>query len=174
MMSRVLKATTLLLGTGLLVASPSLAAGDKDLGVFKKWQAHSYTEGGGKVCNMWSRPTKHEEGGRARGEIFAFITHRPNDSRYHEVSLGMGYPLKKDSRVKVKIGGKNFEFFTHGSVAYAFKKDDKAIVKAMRGGNTMVVSGVSQRGTKTKDTYSLSGFSKANNAVNNACNVKKP
>ncbi|MDX1738111.1 MAG: invasion associated locus B family protein, partial [Alphaproteobacteria bacterium] len=119
-------------------------------------------------------PTKHEEGGKARGEIFAFVTHRPSAKRYHEVSLGMGYPLKEGSEVYVKIGGKTFNFFTHGSMAYARPEDDKPIVKAMRAGSTMVVSGVSARGTKTRDTYSLSGFSKANNAINNKCNVKKP
>ncbi len=173
MMLHMLKAAIVLGMTGLISTS-AMAEGDKDLGAFGKWQAHSYKESSSKVCNMWSRPTKHVEGGKARGEIFAFITHRPGMKRYHEVSLGMGYPLKEGSDVLVKIGSKTFKFFVHGAVAYALKKDDKTIVKAMRGGNSMIVSGVSKRGTKTKDTYSLSGFSKANNAVNKACKVKKP
>lgn len=173
MISRMIKVAATVAFAGF-ISSSALAAGDKDLGAFKKWQAHSYKESGSTVCNMWSRPTKHEEGGKARGEIFTFITHRPGAKRYHEVSLGMGYPLKEGSDVLVKIGSKVFKFFVHGQVAYAYKKDDKAIVKAMRGGSTMVVSGISGRGTKTKDTYSLSGFTKANNAINQACNVKKP
>ena len=36
-------------------------------------------------------------------------------------------------------------------------------------GSKMVAVGTSSRGTKTKDTYSLSGFTKAYKAINKAC-----
>ena len=146
---------------------------NKDLGAFKKWHAHSYVDAGAKVCNMWSEPTKHEEGGKQRGQIFAFVTHRSSSKRFHEVSFDMGYPLKKGSEVTVRIGGKTFKLFTQDSSAFAFKEDDKALVKAMRAGSTMVIRGESQRGTKTTDTYSLSGFIKAHNAISKACKAGK-
>ena len=48
-------------------------------------------------------------------------------------------------------------------------KKDKKIIKAMLKGNKLIALGVSKRGTKTKDTYSLSGFTKAYNEINNYC-----
>lgn len=140
-----------------------------DLGLYNKWQAHSYKEAGAKVCNMWSQPTKHEEGGKPRGEMYAFVTHRTSSKRFHEVSFDMGYPLKDKSEVTLTIGSKKFKLFTHGSSAFSFKDKDKAIVGAMRRGTNMIVEGVSTRGTKTRDVYSLSGFTKAHKAINKAC-----
>jgi hypothetical protein len=35
----------------------------------------------------------------------------------------------------------------------------------------MIVEGVSSRGTKTRDTYSLSGFGKMYQAINQACGI---
>lgn len=164
----------LLTATFTLIASNAIAESDKDLGRFKSWQAHSYSEVGKTVCNMWSRPKKHEEGGKKRGDIFIYVTHRPKSKRFHEVSLDMGYPVKPGSDVTLKIGSKKFKLFVKGQSAFARSEDDPKIVKAMRAGNSLVVTGQSSKGTKTKDSFSLSGFSKANNAVNTACGTKKP
>ena len=46
------------------------------------------------------------------------------------------------------------------------------MVEAMRRGATMIVEGISSRGTHTKDTYSLTGFTAAHNAINEACKVE--
>jgi hypothetical protein len=42
----------------------------------------------------------------------------------------------------------------------------------MMKGTTMVVEGTSSRGSKTKDTYSLSGFGKMYQTISQACGVK--
>jgi len=39
----------------------------------------------------------------------------------------------------------------------------------MKGGNRMVVYGTSSRGTKTTDTYSLSGFTAMKKRIDKAC-----
>jgi hypothetical protein len=41
----------------------------------------------------------------------------------------------------------------------------------MRAGATMTVTGTSTRGTVTKDIYSLTGFTAANETINKACGV---
>lgn len=51
-------------------------------------------------------------------------------------------------------------------------EEDRKLVKAMKAGSKMVVVGYSSRGTKTTDTYSLSGFTAAYNAISKACNTK--
>ncbi len=152
----------------MLCAVPAQA--DEDLGRFNDWQSHTYQESGGKVCNMWSRPISHEEDGRPRGDIFAFVTHRPNDGgRRDEVSLEMGYPADPKKPVIVTIGSATWQFFSVDSSAFAHSSDDAAVVKAMRAGSRMTVEGISARGTKTKDVYSLSGFTKAHGAIDKAC-----
>ena len=47
--------------------------------------------------------------------------------------------------------------------------DDKDIVAAMKRGSRMIINGTSFKGTKTKDTYSLSGFTSAYKAISNKC-----
>ena len=149
------------------------AENDKDLGKFKDWQSHSYNENGGLVCNMWSRPQKHAEGGKKRGDIYIYVTHRKKLRRFHEISIDMGYPLKTGSDVIIKVGANKFKLFIKGQSAFGRSKDDRKIIKAMRAGNNMVISGISIKGTKTTDNYSLSGFSKANNAINKKCKVAR-
>ena len=56
--------------------------------------------------------------------------------------------------------------------AFAEVKDDKALVRAMIRGVTMIVRGTSSRGTLTIDTYSLRGFTAAHEAIGVACKVK--
>jgi hypothetical protein len=46
------------------------------------------------------------------------------------------------------------------------------MVKGMRAGNAMIMEGTSSRDTKTRDTYSLGGFTAAHNAINKACKPK--
>jgi hypothetical protein len=63
--------------------------------------------------------------------------------------------------------------FTDGSTAWSRDaRGDAALVKAMRAGKSMIVTGVSGRGTATKDRYSLAGFTAAHKAINKSCGKK--
>ena len=157
----------------LLSAGTAAQAADKVLGLYGDWGAQTFTEGKNIGCSMWSQPTKDVGKYDKRGAIYAYITHRPWDKRINEVSISAGYAYKKDSTVQVRIGGQKFTLFTDGETAWSRSpKDDKALVDAMRRGNTMIVTGMSSRGTQTTDTYSLTGFTKAFEAIGKACNVK--
>ena len=91
----------------------------------------------------------------------------------NEASFEAGYAFKKDSEATVTIDGKIFELFTDGDTAWNRDvKDDAKMVRAMRVGKQLVIRGISSRGTKTKDTYSLFGFTAAHNAINRACKVR--
>ena len=150
-------------------------AGDTDLiGQYGDWSSHQYKENGKSVCYMASKPAKDEGNYTRRGDIFAFITHRKSDGTKNEFSYAAGYPYKKDSEVKVNIDSKwKFTLFTDGENAWtAGPSEDKKLIDAIRRGSKMTVVGYSKRGTKTTDTYSLKGSSKAHEAINNACGVK--
>lgn len=47
--------------------------------------------------------------------------------------------------------------------------EDSRAVNAMKAGSKMTIRGISSRGTKTSDSYSLLGFTAAYNAITKAC-----
>jgi hypothetical protein len=47
--------------------------------------------------------------------------------------------------------------------------DEPGFVAALKKGSKLVVHGTSSRGTKTTDTYSLSGVTAAMDAIDKAC-----
>ena len=49
--------------------------------------------------------------------------------------------------------------------------DNAQLISAMQGGVSAVASGVSARGTKTSDTYSLSGFNDALEKIHAVCQM---
>ena len=72
-----------------------------------------------------------------------------------------------------QIGDLKIQLFTSGSRAWSFSvRDDLKVINAMKTSLKMEVIGTSSRGTITKDTYSLLGFSKAYQKINEACQKK--
>lgn len=145
---------------------------DKVLGLFDDWGAQTFLEKDKTGCSIWSQPNK--EGGQAakRGAVYVYVTHRPWEKRIDEVSMVAGYTYKKESTVHVRIGGQKFSMFTDGDSAWnRSPKEDKSLVAAMRRGNSMVVTGMPNKGKQTTDTYSLKGFSKAYDAIAKACGL---
>jgi len=135
---------------------------------YKDWTAYVMGTGGSKVCFMSSVPKKAEGNYTRRGEIIAYVTNRKADKVRGEISIEAGYTYKKGSTVKLTIGSQTFEMFTSEGNAWA-RQGDAKLVKAMKAGSKMVVKGTSSRGTATKDTYSLLGFTRAIGAINKAC-----
>jgi hypothetical protein len=166
-----LATAALLLSLG--AGRPALAQdGIERLGDFAAWSAFAFTENGKKACYMASQPTKDEGDYTNRGDIFAIVTHRPAEKRQDEVSIVAGYTFEQDSAVEVAIDGKRYSFFTQGDGAWAPDADtDAELVKRMIRGARMIVKGTSSRGTKTTDTYSLKGFTKAYRTISEACGV---
>ncbi len=158
--------------TWLAAGGPAWAQAIERLEDVRDWSAFRFAEGDGSVCYMASQPKKDEGDYQTRGEIYAIVTHRPAEKRVGEVSIVAGYTYKEESGVEMKIGSKSWELFTDGANAWApTPEEDRALVKAMKGGSSMIVKGTSSRGTATIDTYSLLGFSKAYAAISKACGL---
>ena len=154
-------------------AGAASAQDPKSLGAFEHWSAFGAGAKAAMVCYVYGEPQKAEGDYAKRGAAYLQIAHRMKDKVANEVSVTAGYAYKKDSEADLEVDGTKFLLFTKDEAAWA--RDDKtedAIVKAMRAGKRMIVRGVSSRGTKTTDTYSLAGFTQAMNAVNAACGVK--
>lgn len=135
------------------------------------WKAYTYVEDGSTVCYMYTEPAKEEGNYTRRGEPNVMVTRRQASGRTEEVSVTSGYPYRKGEPVQVKIDGRAFAFdLIHGEHAWASDAGaDATLVKAMIRGAKMTVHGVSQKGTYSLDSYSLTGFSKTRSAIVQAC-----
>jgi len=171
------------MGVGSFAASFKVSAASimqdrgRLLGSYRKWDALvRTTKQLGKECYMISKPTrsKASKSGARRGDIFITVTHRPKFNTKSEFNAQMGYPLKDGSEVRASVDTRHHvRLFTEGQGAWAYEnRDEQRLVSAMKRGNNLIVSGVSARGTATTDTYSLSGYTAAWNAISKECGVK--
>lgn len=97
-----------------------------------------------------------------RGQILLMVFYRPSAGAQGQVAFTGGYPFQSGSTVNINISGNEFELFTDGEWAWpATVADDTKIVTAMKRGSDAIVTGVSGRGTVTRDTFSLLGFTAA-------------
>lgn len=153
-----------------VIASSAQASEPRLIGTYGDWSAYMFTEDGKNVCYMASKPKKAEGNYSKRGEIFALITHRPAEGTRNVFSYITGYPYKSGSDVTVTIDGKSFTLFTQDDTAWTpDAKTDNQLVDMIKEGSSMVVKGVSSRGTKTTDTFSLKGSTKAHEKISQEC-----
>ena len=151
-------------------ALPAVAAPPKEVASNGKWRGFTFDENGKTGCYMLAQPEKDEGNYTQRGPIYVFVTHRPAMKIFDEVTINAGYTFEKDSTVKVTIGNRDFTMATDGDRAWVESAaTDKQMVAAMKQGTAMTVRGASNRGTRTTDTYSLSGFSATYKAVADVC-----
>ena len=163
--------TGITLLTGLFFSFNVQAAAPQVLGEYGDWTAYHYRDGKGSVCYMVSKPKKDEGKYKKRGDIYVIITHRPAEKSFDEVSFIAGYTFKSGAPMTIKIGNKTFKnTFTEGDKAWMVSNaEDKNLIAEMKRGSRMIVDGVSSRGTATKDTYSLKGFTSAYNTITAKC-----
>lgn len=124
-----------------------------------------------KVCWVVSIPTKtvNSKANVRRGEIQLLVTYRAGSANA-EVSFTGGYPFKPDSTVKMQIGNSVYDLYPEGEWAWpAPNGDDAQIRESMKAGATAVLTAESSRGTVTKDTFSLAGFTAALAAAEKSC-----
>jgi hypothetical protein len=127
-----------------------------------------FVEDSPKECWAVSAPKEsvNTQNGRPvsvnRGAILMMVSWRPEQSIAGEVYFTGGYPFEEGSKVTLTIGGSSFDLFTQGEDSWpATGSDDARIIEAMKRGADAVVVGMSKRGTRTEDTFSLLGFTAA-------------
>jgi invasion protein IalB len=100
-----------------------------------------------------------------------YISAWPKDGVKAEVSVKLGFPVKSGSDVKVSIDKDSFKLFPKDERAFvADATQELKLIEAMKKGTRLKVEAKGERGTTTTtDTYSLSGFSQAIQALAAAC-----
>jgi len=105
-----------------------------------------------------------------RGTIHLMVFFQPQTSQEAMVYFTGGYPFREDSQVTVSISGTEFKLFTDDDGAWTSSSaEDARLIDAMKRGAEAVVTGISSRGTTTKDTFSLLGFTAAMEEAEKRC-----
>ncbi|WP_431298200.1 invasion associated locus B family protein [Tabrizicola sp. BL-A-41-H6] len=170
---------TSLFGRALGVAAFSLMAGGafaqestNRVATMTDWNV--FTEESPKECWGVSKPkeTINSRDGQPvsvrRGDILLFVTFRPG--KPGEISFTGGYPFASGSTVEVAVDGNPYQLFTDGEWAWpGSPEDDATLLAAMKNGTSATLTARSGKGTETKDTFSLRGFTAAMTDAEQRC-----
>ena len=121
-------------------------------------------------CYIGSSPIKSDlPETKKRGENYILV-YKIIGSDENIIQIEAGYKYNLDKKINVKIDDSNFNFYsTEDSSETAWANDDNKVIYAMKKGLELILTGESTRGTKTNDIYTLKGFTKAVNQLNNDC-----
>ncbi len=143
------------------------------LGQFGAWYAYQLTESGGRVCYIVSKPIRSRGKYKKRGDVVAFVTHRPKDGERDVVNFQAGYTHKAGAKVTARIDKRTYRLIADRDAAWSKNAAaDKILVVAMIKGYRLALKGTSKSGITTTDTYSLKGFARAHKRINRACKAK--
>ena len=142
----------------------------KKIGKYKDWESMIVSEATGKVCFAQSSPILQAPKSNKR-DAKLFIAFRPADKIINEVSVTAGYEFNKNNSVTAASGKNKFKFDIkeQGFAWIADTKVEFRMIKRMKKGSRIMITGYNQKGSQTIDHYSLLGFTKAYNATKKAC-----
>ncbi len=154
----------------ILSVTSSYAEKIKKLGKFKDWEALVLVKENEMVCFAQSKPILQSPKSKTR-EARLFVTFRPNDKITNEISTTSGYEYNSLNSILAKSGKTKYKFdVLQDSFAWiAENKVEKKMIKTMKRGSRIMITGYNQSGSQTIDHYSLLGFTKAYNEVKKSC-----
>ena len=142
----------------------------KKMGTHKDWETYVINTEQGKVCFTQSKPVLQAPKSNPR-DARLFITFRPGEKIINEISITAGYEFNTKNSITA-TSGKNKYKFDIAQEGFAWITDNKLeskMVKTMKKGSRIMVTGYNQKGSQTIDHYSLLGFTKAYNATKANC-----
>ena len=154
----------------IISVANSFAEDLKKVGKFKDWEVMVMSEATGKVCFAQSTPVLQAPK-KSKRDARLFITFRPSEKISNEISATAGYEFNKKNTVLATSGNNKFKFDIkqQGFAWMTSNKKEKIMVKVMKKGSRIMLSGYNEKGSQTIDHYSLLGFTKAYNTAKKAC-----
>jgi len=142
----------------------------KKVGKFKDWEAMIIVEQTGKVCFAQSIPVLQSPKSNLR-DARIFVSFRPGEKVSNEISITGGYEFNKKNSIIATSGKSNYKFdiAQEGFAWIADNKLENKMINTMKKGSRIMITGHNQKGSQTKDHYSLLGFTKAYNAAKTSC-----
>ena len=142
----------------------------KKVGKFKDWETMTIIEQTGKVCFAQSVPVLQAPKSNPR-EARMFVSFRPAEKINDEISVTGGYEFNNQNSITATSGKSKYKFdiAQEGFAWIADNKLENKMIKTMKKGSRIMITGHNQKGSQTIDHYSLLGFTKAYNAAKTSC-----
>jgi len=136
----------------------------------KDWETYVVKNETSKICFAQSLPILQAPKSNER-EARLFVTFRPNEKISDEISITSGYEYNKKNSIMARSGKYKYKFdISQENFAWiADNKKEKKMIKTMKRGSRIMVTGYNQKGSQTIDHYSLLGFTKAYNSAKKNC-----
>ena len=142
----------------------------KKIGKFKDWEAMVLNSNSEKVCFAQTKPVLQSPKGETR-EARLFVSFRPKDKVVDEISTTSGYEYNNQNSIRARSGKYKYKFdiSQEGFAWIADNKIEKKMIRTMKKGSRIMVTGFNKSGSQTIDHYSLLGFTKAYSAAKKNC-----
>ena len=136
----------------------------------KDWETYIIKNESSKICFAQSSPILQAPKTNTR-EARLFVTFRPNEKISDEISITSGYEYNKKNSIMARSGKYKYKFdIAQENFAWmADNKKEKKMIKTMKKGSRIMITGYNQKGSQTIDHYSLLGFTKAYNSSKKSC-----
>ena len=140
------------------------------IGKFKDWETIVIKNDNEFVCFAQSKPVLQSPKKNPR-EARLFVSFRPNEKILDEISITAGYEFNKKNSITAKSGKNKYKFdiIQENFAWMADSKQEKKMIKIMKKGSRIMITGYNQEGSQTIDHYSLLGFTKAYGAAKKNC-----
>lgn len=124
-----------------------------------------------EYCYIGSLPVDSDlPSDKKRGDTYILVYRMIGDSKNTIIQVEAGYDYNPNSKIILKIDNTEYEFYTTEDVPdSAWTNDDNKVIYAMKKGLKLIVTGESNRGTITNDTYTLKGFTAGLNKLKEIC-----
>jgi len=142
----------------------------KKIGKFKDWETVVIKQDSGLVCFAQTKPVLQSPKNSPR-EARLFVTFRPNEKIIDEISITAGYDFNNKNSIIAKSGKNKYKFdISQENFAWiADNKKEKKMIKTMKKGSRIMITGYNKEGSQTIDHYSLLGFTKAYGTAKKNC-----
>ena len=143
----------------------------KKMGSHKDWATYVMNTETGKVCFAQSKPVLQAPKSNLRDSRL-FVSFRPGEKIANEISVTAGYEFNNQNSV-IASSGKNkykLDLIQDGFAWMTGTKLETKMIKTMKRGARIMITGYTQNGSQTIDHYSLLGFTTAYNATKANCN----
>ena len=153
-----------------MFSSLAFAEEVKKIGKFKDWETIVVKNNSGTICFAQSKPVLQSPKNNNR-EARLFVTFRPSEKILDEISITAGYEFNKKNSIIAKSGKNKYKFdIAQENFAWiADSKQEKKMIRIMKKGSRIMVTGYNQKGSQTIDHYSLLGFTKAYKSAKKSC-----
>ena len=154
----------------LVFHNQAIAEEVKKIGKFKDWETMVIKNNSELICFAQSKPVLQSPKKNPR-EARLFVTFRPNQKILDEISITAGYVFNKKNSIVARSGKNKYKFdIAQENFAWmADTKQEKKMIKIMKKGSRIMITGYNQSGSQTIDHYSLLGFTKAYGAAKKSC-----